>query len=206
MIQVGDAAPRFRHRDAEGKAISLDDRLLGGSVLLVFLRYTGCPICQMRIGELIRDHERFSTRGVDVFVVVENSPATLAKYLGGRTLPFGILPDPDRKLYDLYGVDSGGVSAMIAARVLKNVVHATVKGYFHGKFDGTESQVPAEFLIDPEGVVRFVHYGRDVSDSTPNDGLLRRIDALADESTANGSARTNRTKLRNRKSTEVDAR
>jgi len=46
------------------------------------------------------------------------------------------------------------------------------KGHLHGKFEGDEFQVPASFLLGPDGAVIYAHYGKDISDFGNIDELL----------------------------------
>jgi len=39
-------------------------------------------------------------------------------------------------------------------------------------------RMPAEFIIDPEGIIRFVHYGSSMSDIPEPEELLEIIDKL----------------------------
>ena len=64
---------------------------------------------------------------------------------------------------------------MLAPNVLKESVKATLKGYMHGKFEGDEFQKPADFIIAPDGKILWAHYGKDISDSTPNELLIAEL-------------------------------
>ena len=161
--------------DWKGSDVSLAGLRAAGPVVLIFLRYTGCPICQLRIAELTRDHARFADAGARVAVVVENSAESVRRYAGAREFPFVLLPDPGRELYRAYGVEKGGIAATLAPKVIARLLQATFAGHRHGKFEGTETQVPADFVIDGDGRVRFAHYGRHVADSAATEELLRAI-------------------------------
>ncbi|MDY7032218.1 MAG: redoxin domain-containing protein, partial [Thermodesulfobacteriota bacterium] len=79
--------------------------------------------------------------------------------------PFTIACDPEGKIFNLYGVSPGNLINYIAG--FPKGLKVIFKGMKHGKFEGKEMQLPADFLIDKEGIVRFAHYGKNPGDSTP---------------------------------------
>ena len=177
MAKVGDRAPEFAAKDWKGNGVRLADLRASGPAVLVFLRYTGCPICQLRIAELAREHERFVRAGARVAVVVESPAESVRRFAAGREFPFVLLPDPDRALYRAYGVEKGGIAAILSPRVIAEVIRARLAGHKHGKFEGTETQVPADFVVGRDGLVRHARYGRHVADSTPIADLLRAVES-----------------------------
>jgi peroxiredoxin Q/BCP len=41
-------------------------------------------------------------------------------------------------------------------------------------------RMPAQFLIDRQGIVRYAHYGRGMGDIPENSEILKRVDALGE--------------------------
>jgi peroxiredoxin len=175
MLKVGDTAPGFAVRDWHGNDVRLADLLPAGPVVLVFLRYTGCPLCQFWIANLAAAHDRFVRAGARVAVVVESPAESVCAFAEARAIPFTVLPDPARVLYSAYGVNKGGIAAALRYSVVRDVVRARIAGYKHGKYEGTETQVPADFVIGTDGRLIHVHYGKHVADSTPPEALLAAI-------------------------------
>ncbi len=56
-LKVNHIAPKFRVVDVFGRNINLTDYTEGYS-LLVFLRYSGCPWCNLAIHRLSLEYER----------------------------------------------------------------------------------------------------------------------------------------------------
>ena len=48
-LQVGQHAPDFYQKDAEGKDFSLSDALKKGPVVLIFYRGQWCPVCNKHL-------------------------------------------------------------------------------------------------------------------------------------------------------------
>jgi peroxiredoxin len=87
--------------------------------------------------------------------------------------PFDILADPDKTIYDAYGVTSSW-SALMSPRFMGKSMVAMSKGFVAlpiGKHGGITGR-PANFIIDEGGVVGAAHYGRSAGDSWSVDDAL----------------------------------
>src|SRR6201994_4666729 len=73
-----------------------------GLVHLQFRRFAGCPICNLHMHEIASRHNEIATAGVTEVVVFHSSAGRLRRYVA--ELPFDVVADPKRKLYDEFGV------------------------------------------------------------------------------------------------------
>lgn len=175
-LTVGDTAPDFTVTDASGQPFTLSSRGEGRSAALIFLRYLGCPLCQMAMGELRRRSDDFRQRNAELLVFLEADADSLRSYGDTRGFDFRLIPDPRKEIYRLYGVGRGPLAAVLHPEVVMGAVRATVKGYFHGKFNGDEYQLPGDFIVGPDGRILHAHVGRHYADNTPIDTLLAALD------------------------------
>ncbi len=143
--------------------------------VLFFLRYVGCPICQMKISEIIHDWELFKKEKVQVLVVLQSPPESVKKQLYGEEISFKIICDSGGKVFSLYGVKPGGILGYIAPPVIAQAVKATRKGFKHGKKEGKEMQTPAVFVVGPDKTIRYAYYGKHVADLPGNAFLLEQV-------------------------------
>lgn len=171
-LTVGDEAPVFSVPDVAGETFALESFRGKQRVALFFLRYLGCPICRMEIGELRKRYSEFRERGAEVAVILETESERLQQYASVKELPFRLIPDPAKELFDLYGVRRGQLTAALHPDVLAAAMKATVHGIFHGKFDGDERQLPGDFIIGKDGALLHAHVGRHPADNTAIDNLL----------------------------------
>ena len=167
-LQANQTAPDFLVPDAHDKPVSL--RLLQGKkVLLSFQRFVGCPICNVRMHELMSTYDSLSKQNVEMIVVYESSKENLRKYLDDTSLPFRMIADPDAKLYALYGVGHS------MGKVMRGMMNGAIKKAKLGeklykrklKRDGTMSRIEADFLINPDGTIATAHYDRYLGDDLP---------------------------------------
>lgn len=171
-LNVGQPAPAFEANDQQDRKVVVPAGFKGKKVALSFLRYLGCPLCLMKLDEMIHHYPTYAAAGASLIAVVQSVPGHVQRFAERKQLPFTLLSDKERKLYQLYQVPIGGIKEFIAPPVLKATIQATLKGHLHGRFEGHELQIPADFVIGPDGVIVFAHYGKDISDFLSHEALL----------------------------------
>jgi len=163
MLKIGSLAPEFEFEDQRGKKFRFPEDFKGKWLALFFLRHLGCPLCMEKINELKKSEQKYQAEGVELFVVVQSTLNRVSQYAQKRGINFFLIGDYEKRLYALYQVFRGGISALLSPKVLIATTRATLKGNFHGRFEGDELQKPAIFIINPEGKLAFLEYGRDIA-------------------------------------------
>jgi peroxiredoxin len=147
LLRLGDLAPDFTLRTAGGQPLRLAD-LRGRAVALFFFRGTWCGTCRGLMDQ-IRDHYAdYQRLDAHVLGVTTQNADGLADYMRRAAIPFPIVLDPDRAVIRRYGV------------------------YNLLSFEGVNLPHNAVFLLDPAGVIRFVHVSRRSTDM-PEEPLVR---------------------------------
>lgn len=158
-VRVGDEAPLFEAESVNMGMVSLSE-LRGSKVLLVFGRYFGCPLCMLDFDELLSMLED-GLPGVEVVYLTQSSPESARRCIEGLDVGFPIVPvvekDGEYPLYSDYGV--GRISISQLPGLLKRSREARRAGKVHGPYEGRETQSPADFVIDEEGMVVRAHIG-----------------------------------------------
>jgi peroxiredoxin len=152
-LNIGDSAPQFTAIDALGTSVDLK-RFKDKYVLLVFLRYSGCPWCNLTIHRLSLEYTMLSQNGCEVLAFVQSSAENIQKHIYDRhkVKPlYSIVADPKRKYYDMYGV---GTSVKAAVHSIIDIPYwiksAYELGFHQPKIDGNLLIVPAMFLVGPD--------------------------------------------------------
>jgi peroxiredoxin Q/BCP len=100
----------------------------------------------------LRDgYEEFERRGVEILAVGPDPLEAFQKYWADQQIPFVGLPDPGHALARMY--------------------RQQVKLFKLGR-------MPLSCIVDARGYIRFVHYGKSMSDIPSNEELLQVIDEL----------------------------
>ncbi|HMW08339.1 MAG TPA: redoxin domain-containing protein [Leptospiraceae bacterium] len=171
-IQRGDISPIFLYNTPWKKSIPFSSPF-AKPVVLFFLRYIGCPICQLEISKIKKNQELLSK--YNVFVVLQSKPETVANQISETDLPFAILCDPKEELFKLFKVQNGSLLSYLHPHNLLTLLIALSKGIMHGKFEGKEKQVPAVFVLLPNGKVQYAYYGKRIDD-LPNLKVIVSLD------------------------------
>ncbi len=107
------------------------------------------------MAQLRQDYSLFQERDTEVVAVGPEEKEPFAQYWDDNQMPFIGIPDPEHRVADLYGQK---VSIVKLGRM------------------------PAQMIIDKQGVVRYVHYGNSMKDIPGNEEIIRLIDQMQAES------------------------
>ncbi len=162
-ITPGIAAPDFVQNDIGDSVIQLSN-YKGKKVMLSFYRYASCPLCNLRVHELIQQYPAFKEKDLEMLAIFQSPKSSIKEYVGKQDAPFPILPDPEQKLYHLYGVN-GDWSKFVKGLIQPKKLFATLQnGFLPGKIENDMNMIPADFLIDEQGMIHTAYYGKDASD------------------------------------------
>lgn len=174
-LEAGQHAPGFSATDLHGQEVTLD-QYRGRYLLLSFYRFASCPFCNLRIHELIQRMPELERHKLSLAAVFQSERDRLLAYAGNQRPPFPILPDLNRRLYRLYGIESS-LYGLVAGFVLHlgRAMKSMRMGFLPGPTDGGTTLIPADFLIGPDGTIVTAYYGRDIADHLPVAALLRTL-------------------------------
>ncbi|MEP3389929.1 MAG: peroxiredoxin-like family protein [Reichenbachiella sp.] len=166
-------APNFDVEDIFGNRINLRN-YRGKRVFVGFFRHAGCPFCNLRVNKLESAQAQLKEKNMEMVFFFESTKIRLlaSKYHTNiHTIP--MVADPEKQYYNLYGVEN---SPMKSAKshfmsLIQTAIKAKLKSLpVHWMADNESiSTIPAEFLIDENGVIRVVHYARDLTDELSTD-------------------------------------
>ncbi len=157
-------APSFAARDVYGKKVDLHG-FQGEYVLVAFMRYAGCPYCNLAIHRLAVEYPLLQQSGCDVVVFVQSEPGEIIKNIYERHKlrpPFPIIPDLAKRFYKLYGVRSSKKIFWLGQiKTLPVWLESVGKhGFKQGKMEGDNFLVPATFLVrTKDRTIVKAHYG-----------------------------------------------
>jgi peroxiredoxin len=106
------------------------------------------------MAQLRQDFPQFVQRETAVIAVGPDSQQDFIKFWDHNQIPFIGLADPEHKVARLYDQE---VTLL--------------------KF----GRVPAQMIIDKDGVVRYVHYARSMADIPENEDILKLLDKINSE-------------------------
>ena len=175
-LQVNQQAPVFKTSDVYGREISVQ-ALRGKKIYLAFERNAGCPVCNLRTHELLKQANYFSANHVTVLLIYESTVEKMKDYLSDYQSPFYFIADPESTLYKQYQIERSFL------KMSKGLFHGLIGKAMAGKKlfrkpmsqDGNVSTIPSEFIIDEKGNLSTVHYGGYVGDHLALDLLKEKL-------------------------------
>jgi peroxiredoxin Q/BCP len=150
-IALGDLAPDFELTDTSDKPVKLSDYRGKKNVVLVLNRSLVCPFCRRHMVQMGSDYADFEKRDAEVIIVGPNSPESFKRTWDIENLAMVGLSDP--------------------GSAVANIFHQEVKFMRMGR-------LPAMLVLDRKGIIRFLHYGKSMSDIPDNPQILSLLDEI----------------------------
>jgi peroxiredoxin Q/BCP len=107
------------------------------------------------MAQLRQDYEQFSALDTEIIVVGPEGADKFKDYWKAKDLPFIGLPNPDHSVLKLFGQE---VNLFKLGRM------------------------PAQVIVDKQGIARYAHYGKSMSDIPENEELLSLLKDINQES------------------------
>lgn len=177
-LVIGDKIDNFTYSNASNqtKYFLEEAKKTSGKNILLFLRYYGCTLCQLEIHRLIENIDKFNDKNARIFVALQSKPSTISADVSKGEVPFEIICDPEAELYSNYNVKTAKTRIEMGDRnTLLKIKDANEIGITHGKYEGKEMQLPTTVIIDNDGQIEFVKYGKSAGDILSIDQLLELL-------------------------------
>ena len=140
------------------------ESIKGKPVLLSFFRFASCPFCNLRVNELVRRFDEFSDN-FTIIAIFDSPLDNLTRHTEGHKAPFPILADEGNKYYKEYGIEHSFIGMLKGMFFrMPTLFKGMFKGYVPLIIKGSMTTMPADFLIDREGIIQTAHYGKDEGD------------------------------------------
>ncbi len=169
-LKPGTSAVHFNATDLHGNPIS-PEQFKGHKTMLSFYRYAACPFCNLRVHNIIQRQPDWEKKGLNVVGVFHSPKDSVMKNVGQQKPDFTIIPDPQKELYKLYGVEKSILGLMVGMKRMGEFIESARKGFFKIAPEGGMQSMPADFLIDESGEIVKAYYGKDLGDHLPFDEI-----------------------------------
>ena len=176
-LAAGGAAPAFTARNADGSDFDFDPGALERPAMLIFYRGGWCPYCNRHLAELRHVVPELEERGMDVYFLSADSPANLSSALKGESedLDYTLLSDARLSAAKAFG---------LAFRISDDYYRqAKEYGLDLEEASGETHRalpIPAAYLIDAAGMIRFAHANPDYTVRLSAEELRANVDAVLD--------------------------
>lgn len=156
-LKVNDSAPDFSLPDAFGHEISLRTLLWTGLVVISFYRGEWCPFCNLELRALQQALPEITKLGANLIAISPEKPDNGIVLTEKNKLTFPVLSDFRNAVARQFGIvfRVGDKVQDLSRNVFRNDLALR-----NGE-DSYELPVPATFVIDGRGIVRFAHVNVD---------------------------------------------
>ena len=156
-LKINDSAPEFTLPDAFGHEVSLKTLLAKGPVVISFYRGEWCPFCNIELRALQEALPQMQELGVNLVAISPEKPEGALAATEKNKLTFTVLSDFSNKVARQFGIvfQVGDQLQDLSKNVFKNDLALR-----NGE-DSYQLPVPATFVLDADGIVRFAHVEAD---------------------------------------------
>ena len=167
-LKMGDEVKNIKLPAIDGSVFDTS-RLRGRPFMISFFRFAGCPFCNMRVHELVKHYQSFGD-DFEIVALFDSPLQNLVRHIEGHKAPFPVLADEENQYYKEYAIEHS-LSGVIKGMTLRmpTLIKAMCKGYIPTTIKGSMTTMPADFLIDREGIIQRAYYGQDEGDHLPLD-------------------------------------
>lgn len=153
-LKEGAKAPMFSGVDQNGKTVSLKNALkTHRSVVLFFYRGQWCPYCNQHIKQLQDSLSLLTEKDAFVIGITPETKENIDKTIKKTSAGFSILQDKNDEIMKAYGVNF----------IMDDATFTKYKGYginleANNGNDRHTLPVPATYIIDRSGKIKYVHF------------------------------------------------
>ena len=155
-LRVGDAAPTFSAKDANGRSVELRQLLKKGPVVLYFYRGQWCPFCNKQLSQLQDSLQQLTAKGAQVVVVSPETQENIGQTVTKTKASFPIIHDQDFAIMKAYKT----------AFTVDDATATKDRGFGLDlkKANGADANVlpvPATYIIGKDGKIKFAYFNLD---------------------------------------------
>ncbi|MCF8481861.1 MAG: AhpC/TSA family protein [Rhodospirillum sp.] len=176
-LKAGDRLPAFTLSDPDGNAVSSNDLLSKGPLVISFYRGVWCPYCNMELQALQEALPQFEALGAKLVAISPQNPVNSRKSVRQNNLSFPILSDPHNDVAAAFGLRFEMPDYLVDLyKSLKNDLPA---------FNDDPSwtlPMPSRYVVGQDGTILYAEVNPDYTRRPePEDMLpaLRRAASLA---------------------------
>lgn len=171
-LRVGDKAPEFTLNDQNGNPVTLYSLLKKGPVVLTWYRGGWCPYCNLALKSLAEKSTEFSDLGATFLAISPELPDKTASTAADNKLPFAVLSDINNNVARKYD---------LVFQLNNETVQAYEKGFGLSDYNGNERgelPVPATYIIDQKGIIRYAYVNPDYKHRANPDEVLAQLTTM----------------------------
>jgi peroxiredoxin len=166
-LAVGDTAPDGTLSMINGKNIGFRTLIAKKASVIIFYRGGWCPFCNMQMDQLVKIQPELKKLGYQVLAISPDKPEKLKESLKKHHINYTLLSDRTMEITRKFGL-AYKVSQEIQGKMQS-------KGISLDSSTGNSLHmlpVPAAYVVDKNGIIRFVYFNADIKVRVNPEDLL----------------------------------
>lgn len=167
-LKTGDVAPSATLRTPDGDKVDARQLYAAKPSLLIFYRGGWCPYCNTHLGQIAKAEPQLVELGYQVLAVSPDRPEALRQSVDKGPYGYQLLSDSNMELTKAFGL-----AFRVDDPTLENYRGFGIDLERASGRDHHLLPVPAVYIIDKDGVIRFAHWNADYKDRLDPSALLK---------------------------------
>ena len=175
-LTVGQSIPDFTLPDAFGAQTSIKTLLAKGPLVIMFYRGEWCPFCNIEMHAMQKALPQMQELGATLVAISPEKPDHGIVMTEKNKLTFPVLSDYDNKVAKQFGI------VFLVGKELSDFARNTFKNdiSLRNGQDSRELPVPATYVVDSAGVIRFARVEVDyMMDRAEPEEVVAALQAIA---------------------------
>ena len=173
-LQVGDQLPEVDLSNQDGSMVNCNDLCSKRPLIITFYRGFWCPYCNLDMSNLQTYVPEIEKLGATLIAISPEKPEYSQRIINRHKLTFDILFDKRNDIADSFGLRFEMPKDLV--ELYRDKFNYNLKLY-HGDDDWT-LPVPARFLIDTNGIIRYAENTPDYTTRPDPDDLIKVLKQL----------------------------
>jgi peroxiredoxin len=169
-LKAGDTVPDVSLKDAAGKSIKLSAYHADGPLVIVFFRGSWCPICTKHFQDLIKAHPEITKLGAKMVAISPDSVENTKSNTDKLKISFPLLSDAD-----LVATKAFGLAFTVDGATLTKYKGFGIDLEKASGRDHHALPVPAVYIVDKSGKVKFAHSNPDYTKRLDVETILAEL-------------------------------
>jgi len=169
----GSNFPSFHLPNADSKTRALTDFLANGPLVISFYRGAWCPYCNLEINALQKRLPDITAAGAQLVAISPQLPDKSIDQISSSHLGFEVLSDIGNKLAKKCGLVFALPESL---RPIYEAWQLDIPG--HNGDDSFELPMPATYIIDSDGVIRYAFVDMDYTKRLEPDIIIEQLKLL----------------------------
>ncbi len=173
-LKEGTRAGVAKVRNLHGDTIDIASLYAKRPTVLIFYRGGWCPYCNTQLMDMVQAEPKLVAMGYQVLAVSPDSPESMKASIDKSGFSYQLLSDSDMALSKAFGLAFKVDEPTLAKLHSYNIDLEKASGKQHHLLP-----VPAVYIIDTKGIVRFSHWDADYTKRMPAEKLLETAKSVA---------------------------